>query len=87
MAPTNSTLADWWTMIWQEEVVVILMLCGVSENGRAKCAQYWPERTGETSERARRPLCMRVLQKRTAPSMCQTQTSSGSIWRLDNAQL
>uniref|UniRef100_A0A7E4VND6 Tyrosine-protein phosphatase domain-containing protein n=1 Tax=Panagrellus redivivus TaxID=6233 RepID=A0A7E4VND6_PANRE len=41
-APTEATLNDWWRMIWQEKPKHIIMLCRVVENGKPKCAQYWP---------------------------------------------
>uniref|UniRef100_A0A7E4UVT8 Protein-tyrosine phosphatase n=1 Tax=Panagrellus redivivus TaxID=6233 RepID=A0A7E4UVT8_PANRE len=47
-APLPNTIADFWRMVWQEKVYVILMLCQVIENGKKKCEQYWPLKPGET---------------------------------------
>ncbi|KAI1694167.1 protein-tyrosine phosphatase domain-containing protein [Ditylenchus destructor] len=44
--PMAHTIADFWRMIWQEKCQGILMLCGVTENGKTKCEQYWPKSEG-----------------------------------------
>uniref|UniRef100_A0A7E4ZUS6 Protein-tyrosine phosphatase n=1 Tax=Panagrellus redivivus TaxID=6233 RepID=A0A7E4ZUS6_PANRE len=46
-APMDTTVGDWWRMIWQEKPKHILMLCKTIENGRSKCAQYFPNGIGE----------------------------------------
>uniref|UniRef100_A0A915AHX7 Uncharacterized protein n=1 Tax=Parascaris univalens TaxID=6257 RepID=A0A915AHX7_PARUN len=44
--PLENTIGDFWRMIWQENIDLILMLCRVTEEGRPKCAQYWPNTIG-----------------------------------------
>lgn len=39
--PLESTCEDFWTMIYDYNVNVILMLCSLNENGYEKCANYW----------------------------------------------
>ena len=41
--PLEDTLEDFWTMIIQQDVSVIVMLCRTLENGIEKCHRYWPE--------------------------------------------
>ncbi|XP_078144667.1 tyrosine-protein phosphatase non-receptor type 18 [Centroberyx gerrardi] len=39
--PLSSTLKDFWRMIWQHEVKVIIMACREVEMGKKKCECYW----------------------------------------------
>ncbi|GMS84373.1 hypothetical protein PENTCL1PPCAC_6548, partial [Pristionchus entomophagus] len=39
-----NTVGDLWRMVYQEEVVVIVMTTKETERGRVKCERYWPEK-------------------------------------------
>ncbi|XP_027131363.1 tyrosine-protein phosphatase non-receptor type 18 isoform X2 [Larimichthys crocea] len=40
-APLSATLVDFWRMIWQHDVKVIVMACREVEMGKKKCECYW----------------------------------------------
>ncbi|KAK0429301.1 hypothetical protein QR680_011305 [Steinernema hermaphroditum] len=44
--PLEATIPDFWRMVHQESVSTILMACLTEEDGKAKCAQYWPLEQG-----------------------------------------
>ncbi|XP_043285168.1 mucin-5AC [Venturia canescens] len=41
-APLESTVADFWRMIWEQRCKVVIMLTDLVENGVEKCAEYIP---------------------------------------------
>ncbi|KAL3995501.1 Protein-tyrosine phosphatase family protein [Acanthocheilonema viteae] len=41
--PMSNTIQDFWLMIVQEDVRVILQLCQFNENGKEQCAEYLPD--------------------------------------------
>ncbi|XP_077323168.1 receptor-type tyrosine-protein phosphatase epsilon-like [Lithobates pipiens] len=43
--PLPETLADFWSMVWQENSSVIVMLTGLQEKNKVKCECYWPEQS------------------------------------------
>eukprot|EP01129_Flabellula_baltica_P008479 TRINITY_DN3373_c0_g1_i2.p1 TRINITY_DN3373_c0_g1~~TRINITY_DN3373_c0_g1_i2.p1 ORF type:complete len:358 (-),score=53.58 TRINITY_DN3373_c0_g1_i2:136-1209(-) len=48
MAPMNDTFDDFWQMVWEQEIVTIVMILRLTENGKIKGDRYWPENPGGT---------------------------------------
>ncbi|XP_027716192.1 tyrosine-protein phosphatase non-receptor type 22 isoform X2 [Vombatus ursinus] len=60
--PLATTLLDFWRMIWEYSVLIIVMACMEFEMGKKKCERYWTE-PGET-----------VLQCGPFSISCETRT-------------
>ncbi|XP_061191969.1 receptor-type tyrosine-protein phosphatase kappa-like [Saccostrea echinata] len=46
--PISKTIADFWKMVWGEDISVIICLTNVKDGGRTKCVQYWPTSHNKT---------------------------------------
>ncbi|XP_059510563.1 tyrosine-protein phosphatase non-receptor type 12-like isoform X2 [Stegostoma tigrinum] len=40
--PLANSVLDFWRMIWEYKVIIIVMACREFEMGRKKCERYWP---------------------------------------------
>ena len=40
-APLDNTKDDFWTMCFDYDIKIIIMLCNLEENGKEKCVKYW----------------------------------------------
>ncbi|PVD24385.1 hypothetical protein C0Q70_14867 [Pomacea canaliculata] len=40
--PRDTTVGDFWRMVWQEKITQIVMLTNTIERGQMKCLEYWP---------------------------------------------
>ncbi|XP_029912607.1 tyrosine-protein phosphatase non-receptor type 22 isoform X3 [Myripristis murdjan] len=45
--PLPHTVLDFWRMLWEYSIEVIVMSCREFEMGKKKCERYWPEKQGE----------------------------------------
>jgi len=48
-APIRDTFADFWRLIYEQQVHLIVMLTKLTENGKAKADVYWPSKPNESS--------------------------------------
>ncbi|KAM3957291.1 protein tyrosine phosphatase 69D [Aphomia sociella] len=44
--PTDTTVNDFWRMIWEHGLELIVMLTNLEEYSKVKCSKYWPEEHG-----------------------------------------
>lgn len=45
--PMDSTINDFWQMIWEQHLEIIVMLTNLEEYNKTKCAKYWPDKVGD----------------------------------------
>ncbi|KAK7491702.1 hypothetical protein BaRGS_00016958 [Batillaria attramentaria] len=48
-APLESTVGDFWRMVWEQQSRAIVMLINLQDNGHPKCATYFPDSVGPES--------------------------------------
>lgn len=48
-SPIQKTLGNWWRMIWNQNIPVVVMLTKEIENGNEKAIRYWPVGGGNRS--------------------------------------
>lgn len=46
--PMDSTINDFWQMIWEQHLEIIIMLTNLEEYNKTKCARYWPDKVGDS---------------------------------------
>ena len=46
--PKNSTIGDFWSMIRQQAIEIIIMITELHDGKKEKCAIYWPKNLNET---------------------------------------
>ncbi|XP_065344384.1 tyrosine-protein phosphatase 4-like [Cloeon dipterum] len=47
--PRVNTLDDFWRMVWQEKVPLIVMVTNLLEGGKNKCEKFWPDNNQEVT--------------------------------------
>lgn len=43
----ENTVCDFWRMIWEQHLQLVLMLTNLEEYSKTKCAKYWPDKEEE----------------------------------------
>lgn len=62
--PMDCTLGNFWSMIYEHRVSVLVMLCDITENGKVKCSQYWNEEEGKSLSVVDETLSVTLSHKR-----------------------
>ena len=91
--PLDETVEDFWRMVWEQNSRIILNCTLLFENGKEKCAQYWPDEkkktrksgditiTFESVKELNGFLCLTLTVKRTPPkSKAPEERTVSLVW-------
>ncbi|XP_062576058.1 uncharacterized protein LOC134237898 [Saccostrea cucullata] len=59
--PRKNTVQDFWEMIWQEDIRVIVMVTNLIEGSKIKCEQYWP---GQGEQMTSGQFCLQLMSQK-----------------------
>ncbi|XP_071498490.1 receptor-type tyrosine-protein phosphatase S-like [Diadema antillarum] len=74
-APNSASIQDFWRMIWQYRVNIVVMINNTIEAGKDRCTVYWPEKMSSSIQFEQMVVTLRTIVER-----------SGSIHRVMDVQ-
>ncbi|BFY97183.1 hypothetical protein BsWGS_00222 [Bradybaena similaris] len=86
-APTEKTVTDFWTMIWQQGCQTIVMLTGLEEQGQIKCASYWPELVGKSAAHKHGDFLIELIQKDVHQEYIVSRLEINNQRKIENRQI
>ena len=69
--PLGNTISNFWKMVKQNKVALVIMLCDLKEQGSVKCANYWDVRETTATEESLREMPSKVKTKKLSPGLLQ----------------
>lgn len=61
--PMDSTINDFWQMVWEQHLEIIVMLTNLEEYNKTKCAKYWPDKVGDQVQFGETSVAFEVEEK------------------------
>ncbi|KAI5794486.1 hypothetical protein DFH27DRAFT_484915 [Peziza echinospora] len=76
--PLPSTFQDFWSVVWEQDVRVIVMLTAESEGGQLKCHQYWVDERYGPLVLTKRSEELVSLEKKEPKGVSKRRSTTGS---------
>lgn len=79
-APKDSTIEDFWRMIYETGASTVIMMTNIMEGGKVKCAQYWPLNDQDTIQYGGCKVKLIAVEESadvTRRELCLTNSSDG----------
>ncbi|KAG1664433.1 Tyrosine-protein phosphatase non-receptor type 9 [Nymphon striatum] len=87
--PIGSTFGDFWRMVWEQHVLVIVMTTRIVEKGRSKCGLYWPTSKDAVQEHNNFIICCKSVEQQndyTYVKLTITDVITGEMREVDHLQ-
>ncbi|XP_012936897.1 receptor-type tyrosine-protein phosphatase zeta [Aplysia californica] len=86
-APTEETIADFWTMIWQQDAKAIVMLTQMEEDGQERCAPYWPELSGKSAAQKHGHFQVELKHKEVSQEYIMSTLEINNLRKIEKRQI
>lgn len=83
-APTEDTIADFWTMVWQQGTKAIVMLTQMEEDGQAKCVPYWPDFVGKSAAQKHGDFLIELKNKEVCQEYIASELQITHLRKIEN---
>ncbi|XP_071498491.1 uncharacterized protein [Diadema antillarum] len=60
-APNSASIQDFWRMIWQYRVNIVVMINNIIEAGKDRCTVYWPEEMSSSVQFGQMVVTLRTI--------------------------
>ncbi|XP_071510084.1 uncharacterized protein [Diadema antillarum] len=64
-APNSASIQDFWRMIWQYRVNIVVMINNIIEAGKDRCTVYWPEEMSSSVQFGQMVVTLRTIVERS----------------------
>ncbi|KAK0044239.1 tyrosine-protein phosphatase non-receptor type 13 [Biomphalaria pfeifferi] len=71
--PVPASVSDFWRMLWQEKINVVVMLTQLVENGKVKCHSYWPQSKDDILDADEGALRVKLTRSYNVDGLCVRQ--------------
>ena len=85
-APKDKTINDFWGMVYQEKVKVVVMLCNLEEGGKKKCANYLPPENNQNVQNIQNNQNVQTIQNNQIIQNNQNNQNNQTIQNNQNVQ-
>ena len=48
--PLATTVGNFWQMVYQNDISIIMMFCNLEERNKVKCYKYWPSKDNDQAK-------------------------------------
>jgi len=81
--PLPNTVADFWRMVWEQRVHLVVMLTAEMEGRRVKCQRYWPLASETTAQHGTLTVSLKGERKTSSAIVRDLQLADDTVSKLN----